>query len=130
MEIIEEEKELGSVGKTQRIIISRRDTLANDLKNSTVQGLISFIASLAAAGIIIAGFLISFRNAGRGGFIVGILMIGALLMAAFSIVMGILGLKNRHKIRHYMEQRGLVISALCVISLIVMYVRGILIYLG
>ncbi len=130
MEIIEEEQELGSVGRTQRITISRRDTLVNDLKNSTVQGLLSFLLSIASASAILTGFYLSFRAEGRAGIVVGLLMIGSLLLAGSSIILGIAGLKNRRKIRHYMERRGIIISIICIASLIALYVRGILIYLG
>ena len=130
MEIIEEQQELGSVGRTQRIIISRRDTLVNDLKNSTVQGLVSFLLSIGSLALILTGFYLSFRAGGNGGILLGLLMIAALLFALLSIIMGILGLRNRKKIRHYMERRGIIISIICIGSLIALYVRGILIYLG
>ena len=130
MEIIEEQQELGSVGRTQRITISRRDTLINDLKNSTVPGLISFLLSITSAAAILLGFYFSFRAAGNAGVYLGLLMIGALLLSVLSIVMGAIGLRNRKKIRHYMERRGIIISIICIGSLIALYVRGILIYLG
>ncbi|MBR6405984.1 MAG: hypothetical protein IKS18_07335 [Lachnospiraceae bacterium] len=130
MEIIEEQQELGSVGRTQRIIISRRDTLVNDLKNSTVQGLVSFLLSIGSLALILTGFYLSFRAGGNGGVLLGLLMIAALLFALLSIIMGILGFRNRKKIRHYMERRGIIISIICIGSLIALYVRGILIYLG
>ncbi len=129
MEIIEEQQELGSVGRTQRIKISRRDTLVNDLKNSTVQGLVSFILSIAGALLILTGFYLSFREGGNGGISIGLMMIGALLISVLAIIMGIIGLKNRRKIRHYMEQRGIVISAVSIAGLIALYVRGIILYL-
>ena len=130
MEIIEEQQELGSVGRTQRIIISRRDTLVNDLKNSTVQVLVSFLLSIGSLALILTGFYLSFRAGGNGGVLLGLLMIAALLFALLSIIMGILGFRNRKKIRHYMERRGIIISIICIGSLIALYVRGILIYLG
>ncbi len=130
MDIIEEQQELGSVGRTQRITISRRDTLLNDLKNSTVQGLLSFVLSIAAASVMLSGFYLSFRAGGSGGILIGILMIGSLMLSAASVILGIAGLKNRKKIRHYMEKRGIIISAVCIASLIALYVRGILIFLG
>ena len=130
MEIIEEQQELGSVGRTQRIIISRRDTLVNDLKNSTVQGLVSFLLSIGSLALILTGVYLSFRAGGNGGVLLGLLMIAALLFALLSIIMGILGFRNRKKIRHYMERRGIIISIICIGSLIALYVRGILIYLG
>ena len=118
------------MGRTQRIIISRRDTLVNDLKNSTVQGLVSFLLSIGSLALILTGFYLSFRAGGNGGVLLGLLMIAALLFALLSIIMGILGFRNRKKIRHYMERRGIIISIICIGSLIALYVRGILIYLG
>ena len=130
MDIIVEEERLGSVGKTQRIKISRRDTMVNDLKNSTVQGILSFIVSLAALAAAGVSVFLSYRAAGRAGYIVGILMIAALLLAVFSIVLGTMGLKNRKKIRHYMEVRGIVVSVILILALIGLYVWGLLMYLG
>ncbi len=130
MDIIVEEERLGSVGKTQRIKISRRDTMVNDLKNSTVQGILSFIVSLAALAAAGVSVFLSYRAAGRADYIVGILMIAALLLAVFSIVLGTMGLKNRKKIRHYMEVRGIVVSVILILALIGLYVWGLLMYLG
>ena len=130
MEIIEEPQEFGSVGKTQRLVISRRDTIVNDLKNSTWQGLVSFVFSLVSVVVILGGFYLSFRSAGNSGPELGILMICAFNFGALAIVFGILGLKNRRKIRHYMERRGIILGFLCIAGLIAMYVRGILIYIG
>ncbi|MBR6321525.1 MAG: hypothetical protein IKR59_01535 [Lachnospiraceae bacterium] len=130
MEIIEEEQPLGSVGRTQRITISRRDTLVNDLKNSTVQGLISFLVSIIGAVTILAGFYLSFRASGQGSVLVGLLMIAAFVLSVSAVVIGIFGLRNRKKIRHYMEKRGIVIGIICIAGLITLYVRGILIYLA
>ena len=130
MDIIVEEERLGSVGKTQRIKISRRDTMVNDLKNSTVQGILSFIVSLAALAAAGVSVFLSYRAAGRADYIVGILMIAALLLAVFSIVLGTMGLKNRKKIRHYMEIRGIVVSVILILALIGLYVWGLLMYLG
>lgn len=130
MDIIVEEERLGSVGKTQRIKISRRDTMVNDLKNSTVQGILSFIVSLAALAAAGVSVFLSYRAAGRADYIVGILMIAALLLAVFSIVLGSMGLKNRKKIRHYMEVRGIVVSVILILALIGLYVWGLLMYLG
>ena len=130
MDIIVEEERLGSVGKTQRIKISRRDTMVNDLKNSTVQGILSFIVSLAALAAAGVSVFLSYRAAGRADYIVGILMIVALLLAVFSIVLGTMGLKNRKKIRHYMEVRGIVVSVILILALIGLYVWGLLMYLG
>lgn len=130
MDIIEEEERLGSVGKMQRIKISRRDTMVNDLKNSTAQGILSFILSLAALATAGVSVYLSYRAAGRADYLVGILMIAALLISVLSIVLGVLGLKNRKKIRHYMEVRGIVISVILILALIGLYVWGLLLYLG
>ncbi len=130
MDIIEEEERLGSVGKTQRIKISRRDTMVNDLKNSTAQGILSFIVSLVALGAAGTAVYLSYRAAGHADYPVGILMIAALLISVVSIVLGVSGLKNRKKIRHYMEVRGIIVSVLLILALIGLYVWGLLLYLG
>lgn len=104
--------------------------MVNDLKNSTVQGILSFIVSLAALAAAGVSVFLSYRAAGRADYIVGILMIAALLLAVFSIVLGTMGLKNRKKIRHYMEVRGIVVSVILILALIGLYVWGLLMYLG
>ena len=81
MDIIEEEKQYGHVGKMRHIRISRKDTLVNDFKNSTIQGLVSLLLSLGAFLLMFFGIYRSYRMSGEGGYDVGLLMIGALLVA-------------------------------------------------
>ena len=124
MDIIEEERSYGHIGKTRHITISRRDTMINDFKNSTVQGLISLLLSLGSLFMVFFGIYRSYRMGGAGGFELGIFMILALLLAVLSILLGVLGLRNRKKIRHYMEKRGIVISIVVILGLIALFVLG------
>ncbi|MBQ6551337.1 MAG: hypothetical protein IJL78_08015 [Lachnospiraceae bacterium] len=124
MDIIEEEKSYGHIGKTRHITISRRDTLINDFKNSTVQGLVSLLLSLGALFMVFFGIYRSYRMEGAGGYELGILMILALLFAVLSLLFGVLGLRNRKKIRHYMEKRGIVISIIVILGLIALFITG------
>ena len=124
MDIIEEEKQYGHVGKMRHIRISRKDTLVNDFKNSTIHGLVSLLLSLGAFLLMFFGIYRSYRMSGEGGYDVGLLMIGALLVAASSILFGILGIRNRKKIRHYMEKRGIVISVIVSLCLIALFIAG------
>ncbi len=124
MDIIEEEKQYGHVGKTRHIRISRRDTIVNDFKNSTVQGLISLLLSVGSLLLLFFGIYRSYRMQGAGGYEVGLLMIGALLVAVISVLLGVLGLRNRKKIRHYMEKRGIMISIIVTLCLIALFIAG------
>ena len=124
MDIVEEEKSYGHVGKTRHITISRRDTMVNDFKNSTIQGLVSLLFSLSALFVTVFGIYRSYRLAGEGGYELGLLMIGALILAVVSLIFGILGLRNHRKIRHYMEKRGIVISLIVIAGLIALFITG------
>lgn len=128
MEIVEEEEKLGAVGKTQHLKFSRKDTIVNDLKNSTVQGIISFLLSLAAVGLDIGAVYNAYTHAGKAGVFTGILMISAFLIAIVGVILAIRGLKNRKKIRHYMEWRGIVICGVVWIVTIALYIRGVQLY--
>ena len=121
---IEEEEPLGSVGKTRHLTISRRDTIVNDLKNSTASGLVSFM--LAIFSLILLGICIfdSYRNAGMSTIIVGVILFVAFIASILAIIFGILGYRNKTKIRHYMEGRGIVLGAIAFIGLVTLYVIG------
>lgn len=127
----EREKDFSEIQpKTKHITISRKDTMLNDLKNSTVEGILSFIFSLISIGVTALGIYSGYVSSGKAGYAVGIFPIIALLMAAESIVLGIFGLKNRKKIRHYMERRGIILSSILILLLIALYIWGLKIYLG
>jgi len=130
MEITEQENGQGSVGKSRHLSISRRDTLVNDLKNSTAEGMVSLGAACASLVITVLAIWFSFKKAGDAGYEVGILAIGAFLMAAMAVIFGVQGKRNRNKIRHAMEKRG-IIMGLCVLAvLIALFVRGVILYAG
>ena len=131
MELTEErEKSLSEIQpKSRHFKISRKDTMLNDLKNSTVQGIISFVLSLVSFVSLLLSVYLSYRAGGRAGYFIGVMPIGALLMAAASVVLGILGFKNRKKIRHYMEKRGIILSVLVILLLAALYIKGLILYL-
>lgn len=113
------------IKRPKHLKISRRDTMVNDWKNSTGQGICSFILSLISAGILLMAVYISYKSAGAAGYITGILALMSFTLAVIAVILGIVGLRNRHKIRHYMERRGLILSGIIVIGLIVLFIKGI-----
>ena len=122
--IVEKNESLGAVGKMQHISVSRKDTIINDFKNSTIHGLISFVLSFS--GLVMLGLSIykSYRDGGRSEFTIGLFLIGILALEVISLILGIKGLKNRKKIRHYMEKRGIVIACIVILILIGLFVWG------
>ena len=128
MGIAEEEERFGAVGKTQHLKFSRKDTIINDLKNSTIEGLISLLLSFLSLVIAGAAVYAAYVRAGNAGYLVGVLMIASLIIAIAGIIFGILGFKNRRKIRHYMERRGLILGIVMVLLLIGLYVWGTQLY--
>ena len=110
---------------TAHILISRRDSVSNDLKNSTWQGILSFGLSLAGCVILFLTIYYSYRSEGQAGYEAGFFLLIDLLIAVISIVLGRAGNKNRKKIRHYMEKRGIVIGCLLIVILLILFIRGI-----
>ena len=110
--------------KHRHIIISRRDTIKNDLKNSTAEGLISFISALVSLGLLIYDIYISYRAGGNAGYLAGILPIVSLILAIEALVLGIHGLKNRKKIRHYMEIRGIILGIIVIAAVAFLFIKG------
>ena len=104
--------------------VSRRDTLVNDLKNSTGFGILSFAAALFALILLGVSVYLSYQSSGNGGFLLGILAIGAGLLSILAVVFGILGLRNHTKTRHYVEKRGIVLGTVVLILLTVIFIRG------
>ena len=127
---IEEEEPLGSVGKTRHLTISRRDTIVNDLKNSTASGLVSFMLSVFALILLALCIFDSYRNAGMSGILVGVILFAAFIAAVLAIIFGILGYRNKTKIRHYMEGRGIVLGAVALAGLIALYIIGAISFFG
>ena len=121
---IEEEEPLGSVGKTRHFTISRRDTIVNDLKNSTASGLVSFMLAVFSLILLVICIFDSYRNAGMSGIIVGVILFAAFIAAVLAIIFGIMGYRNKTKIRHYMEGRGIVLGSIALAGLITLYVIG------
>lgn len=130
MEIIEEEQQFGSVGKTRHMKISRRDTAINDLKNSTIQGMLSLAFVTISFFMTLACIFISYKNAGSAGYLIGFLMVQALGFSILGVIVGFFGLRNRKKIRHYMEKRGIIIGFILITIYLLLFVRGIFIFLG
>ena len=124
MEFIEDEEPLGSIGKTRHFTISRRDTIVNDLKNSTASGLVSFMLSVFSLILLVICVYDSYRNAGKSGVIIGIILFLAFVASILAIVFGILGYRNHSKIRHYMEGRGILLGGIVLTALTVLFVIG------
>ena len=130
MEIIERDEQLKNPGEAGRFRISRRDTVLNDLKNSTPEGILSFLLSLLSLAPVIGGIYLSYAAEGKGGYLLGVMMLSGLLIAIGALILGILGFRNRKKIRHYMEKRGIILSVIVIGGLIALYIWGIRIYLN
>lgn len=121
----EQEQPYGKLaGATTHFKISRRDTLVNDFKNSTIEGALSFGFSLVSALILLAGIFFSYRRGGEAGYIVGLVMIISGLFAGTSVVLSSIGFRRKDKVRHYMEKRGLVISIIVIALLTALFARG------
>lgn len=130
MDIQEEKVDYGSVGTKEHFKISRRDTLLNDLRNSTAEGLIALSLSVTSVIFILAGIFMSYRRHGEMGYSLGILMIAAGLFAVAGIVLAAFGFKRRNKVRHYMEKRALVVSITALLALTALFVRGLILFLS
>lgn len=115
---------LGNFKKPKKITVSRRETLLNNLKGATVFGIIAQILSVLALLTVLSGIYMSYRMKGRGGYVLGILMILAFVAAAASVVLSVLGFRDHEKSRHYMERRSVIISAVVLVFLTVVFFRG------
>ncbi|MBO7364887.1 MAG: hypothetical protein J6Z23_08290 [Lachnospiraceae bacterium] len=122
----EEAEQFGHVGEISHMTVSRRDTILNDIRSSTVQGIVSLTLSFAALACLLVGIYLSYRQEGQAGIRLAGLMVAALVLAVASVITGVYGLKNRQKIRHYMERRGIVISAVVIAALAGIYIIGLL----
>lgn len=124
----EEKKELKNLKKPKKIVISKRDTLVNDIKNGTAEGILSLVFAVLGVLLFLFGIYHSFRAAGNAGYEIGIIMLMTLISAGASVALAVIGFRNREKTRHYMETRGLVISLVLIGVLIVVFVRGAILY--
>lgn len=105
--------------------ISRKDTLVNDLKNSTQSGILSFIFSIIALGFFIAGLIRSYNFHGEAGRSLWLFTALSFFFMILSVLFSIIGFKNRAKVRHYMERRGLFLSIIVFGLLLWIFIKGI-----
>lgn len=119
------EEPLGNFKKPRKITVSRRETLLNNLKGATVFGIIAQVFSILSLLAVIVGIYLSYRMHGRGGYGLGILMILSFFAAAASLVLSLFGFRDHEKSRHYMERRSVIISAVVLVFLAVIFIRGI-----
>lgn len=119
------EEPLGNFKKPRKITVSRRETLLNNLKGATVFGIIAQVFSILSLLAVIVGIYLSYRMHGRGGYGLGILMILSFFAAAASLVLSLFGFRDHEKSRHYMERRSVIISAVVLVFLTVIFIRGI-----
>ena len=120
----EKEQPLGNFKKPKKITVSRRETLVNNLKGATVFGIIAQVFSVIALLAVFAGIYMSYRMKGQGGYGLGILMILAFVASVTSLILSLLGFRDHEKSRHYMERRSVIISAVVLIFLTVIFIRG------
>ena len=129
--VVEEQKPFGSAGRRQEHLkISRRDTLVNDLKNSTGEGLAAFGLSVVALLTVLSSVLVSYYRQGEAGMFLGLMPVIALVLAVLALIFSGLGFRRKDKVRHYMEKRALVIALITLTLLIALYVRGAILYFG
>ena len=119
------EEPLGNFKKPRKITVSRRETLLNNLKGATVFGIIAQVFSILSLLAVLVGIYLSYRMHGRGGYGLGILMILSFFAAAASLVLSLFGFRDHEKSRHYMERRSVIISAVVLVFLTVIFIRGI-----
>jgi len=128
MEVTEQKNGKGAIGKIRHITISRRDTMVNDLKNSTIEGCFSAAAGVIALIVLALAVRFSYRAGGEAGYEVGILAFLAFLMAILAVLFGIRGTRNGNKLRHQMEKRGILLGALIMGAVIALFIRGVILY--
>ena len=119
-----EEEPLGNFKKPKRITVSRRETLLNNLKGATVFGIIAQVLSVLALLAVLVGVYLSYRMEGRGGYALGILMIISFFSASAALILSVFGFRDHEKSRHYMERRSVIISAVVLVFLTVIFIRG------
>ena len=124
----EEKPTLTNLKKPRRIVISKRDTVLNDIKSGTAEGFLSMVFSILSVILFLAGIYISYRRGGKAGIEIGVVMLMTLISAGTGIVLSVLGFKNREKTRHNTEKRGLVIAIVTIVALIAVFVRGVILY--
>ena len=117
---------MNALRKTEHFKISRRDTLVNDLKNSTKEGLLSFGISLVSLLIVAASILISYYENGASRAIIGLLPLFSFILSIGALIFAAFGFRRKDKVRHYMEKRGLIISLLTIAILIAIFIRGLI----
>jgi len=122
----EEPVVMNALRKTEHFKISRRDTLVNDLKNSTKEGLLSFGISLVSLLIVAASILISYYEKGASRAIIGLLPLFSFILSIGALIFAAFGFRRKDKVRHYMEKRGLIISLLTIAILIAIFIRGLI----
>lgn len=116
--------------KTEHFKISRRDTIVNDLKNSTKEGLASFAISIVSLLLVVTAVLVSYYQHGQSRALIGLIPIFAFVLAVGAVIFAIFGFRRKDKVRHYMEKRGLVIALVTIAVLIAVFVRGLILFLG
>lgn len=123
-----EKQELSNFKRPKRIVISKRDTIANDIKNGTVQGLIALIFSVLSVILFLVSIYVSYRLQGEADFGIGIVMFMTLVAAITSVILAFSGLKNKEKSRHYMERRALIIAFVAIACLTAVFIRGVILF--
>ena len=120
------EEPLGNFKKPRRITVSRRETLLNNLKGGTVFGIIAQILSILSLLAVLIGIYLSYRMKGRGGYGLGGLMILSFASALSAVILSVFGFRDHEKSRHYMERRSVIISAVVLVFLTVIFIRGLM----
>jgi|GEM_PF-2131950 len=128
---VEEKKEYGSLGgHAQHIRISRRDSLMNDLRNGTAQGVFSCVLAFFAGALLIAAIIQSYFAAGASGYEVGVELVFAVAFDLVGFGFSVAGFRDKDKIRHYAEKRGHIACIVIFFLLAAVFVYGLITWLN
>ncbi|MBQ1377149.1 MAG: hypothetical protein IIY77_04180, partial [Lachnospiraceae bacterium] len=85
-----------------------------------------FVLSVGALFLLIYAVYDSYRQGGEAGIEIGILPLISLVVAVISLILASAGRKNRKKIRHYMENRGTVVSIIVIVLVAAVFTAGLI----
>lgn len=101
----------------------RNSSLSFAGSRKSVKGIFAFCLGLVSVGILGLAVVVSYKEKGQAGNFVGSCGIMAVLSAVMGLVFGIGGLKESSR-RHITSAIGTLLSALVLIGLIVLFVKG------
>jgi len=110
--------------KIQHVKISRTDSYANALKNSTWQGIVSMILTIISFISLAATVYASYKQKGDAGILVGIAITLIFALCIATIILSLAGLHNQKKTRHFLEIRSLIVNVILIGGMVAVYLMG------